>query len=298
MRGLRQISRFIPSGPRRPRPRVAVALAAALLGGVALPATVAPAHALEAPVITEARLLKQLYLIGVSRVARGNPAGAVQPFQVVSEVAPELPEGHYSLAMAMVLADFAHRARALPIVDKALALSPSHPLYAAVRVLADPASSTLRDDGALWLTAAGAERMRGAVAGMGRVADARNARYLAPVLGAMQPTGDAAYPERLAGFDRMIGQGGKIAVAKLGEGVAFGQLFTLNLADNRFDGHRGEAVALLPGGVQSLTEAQPSYLGEVETMEVLVDHRAHARSGETPRFVRLGRTNEKLALAR
>src|SRR5690349_19882974 len=89
---------------RRARPVIAAALAALL--GAAVPAIgAAPAHAEEAA-ITEGRLLKQLYLIGVSRLARGDAAIAVQPFQVVSEVAPELPQAHYSLAMAMVLSDF------------------------------------------------------------------------------------------------------------------------------------------------------------------------------------------------
>src|SRR5690349_13106265 len=110
---------------------VAAALVAGMLAFTALPAGATPAQAGDA--IAEARLLKQLYLIGLSRMARGDAVAAIGPFQVVTEVAPELTEAQHLLAVAMVVGDFPRRARALPIIDKALAAEPSHPLYNIVR---------------------------------------------------------------------------------------------------------------------------------------------------------------------
>jgi hypothetical protein len=81
--------------PRRP---VVAALAAAMLALAALPAGASPAQAGDP--VAEARLLKQLYLIGLSRMARGDAAAAVGPFQVVTEVAPELTEAQHLLAAA------------------------------------------------------------------------------------------------------------------------------------------------------------------------------------------------------
>src|SRR5690606_10288952 len=95
------------------------ALAALLVLLAAAPLGAAPRSVGEP--VTEARLLKQLYLIGLGRMARGDPEAAVAPFQVVTEVAPELVEAQQLLAAAMVLSDFGRRRRALPIIDKALA---------------------------------------------------------------------------------------------------------------------------------------------------------------------------------
>src|SRR5438270_599542 len=70
---------------------------------------VTPAAAEPATIGAPTHIAQQLYLNALARVARGNPAGAVAPFQVLAEVAPELPSLHHSLAYAMLLADFARR---------------------------------------------------------------------------------------------------------------------------------------------------------------------------------------------
>jgi hypothetical protein len=256
------------------RPVVAAVLAV-LLALMALPVGTSPAQAGDA--VTEARLLKQLYLIGLSRMARGDAAAAVGPFQVVTEVAPELVEAQHLLATAMVVADFSRRARALPIIDKALAAEPAHPLYNIVRVMADPASSTLRDDGALYITPAAAERIREALPRLARAPRAYNARYLAPVLAGIEPTGEAAYPQRLPRFAGLLGPHGRVALAKLAEGVPFTRLFAVSIADERFAPHMRDAVAGLPRGVLNLASGEesppfgPTARSGQATMEILLD---------------------------
>jgi hypothetical protein len=257
------------------RCQVVAAFVAMMLALLALPAGASPAQAGDA--ITEARLLKQLYLIGLSRMARGDAAAAVSPFQVVTEVAPELVEADHLLATAMVLADFGRRERALPIIDRALAAEPEHPLYNVVRVIADPASSTLRDDGALYFTAAGAARFEVALPGVARAPRAYNARYLVPVLASAEPTGDATFPLRLPRFAGMLGAGGKVAVGKLAEGVPLARLFAMSIADERFAPHTRDAIARLPRGVFDLASGAetPQYGPTADsgqrTMEVLFD---------------------------
>src|SRR5690242_21784275 len=66
---------------------VLAALVVAMLAFTALPAGATPAQAGDA--IAEARLLKQLYLIGLSRMARGDAVAAIGPFQVVTERSEE-----------------------------------------------------------------------------------------------------------------------------------------------------------------------------------------------------------------
>jgi hypothetical protein len=257
------------------RKRVAAAMVAALLAFSVAPAGAAPAKAGDP--VAEARLLKQLYLIGLSRMARGDAAAAVGPFQVVTEVAPELAEAQHLLATAMVLSDFGRRERALPIIDKALAAAPRHPLYEVVRVLADPAASRLRGDGALYFSAAAAARLGEAAADLARAPGAYNARYLAPVLAALEPTGEAALPQRLPRFAAMLGPGGRVAVARLAEGVPLGRLFAMSIADERFAPYVRGAVASLPRGVHDLAGGResPPFGATAEsgqaTMELLLD---------------------------
>jgi hypothetical protein len=257
------------------RQRVAAALVAGMLAFAALPAGASPALAGDA--IAEARLLKQLYLIGLSRMARGDAVAAIGPFQVVTEVAPELSEVQHLLAVAMVVADFPRRSRALPIIDKALADEPSHPLSTIVRVMADPESSVLRSDGALYMTAAAATRLREALPRLERAPRAYNARYLAPVLEGMEPTGEADWPARLPGFARLLGPDGRVALAKLGEGVPFSRLFAMSIADERFAPHVRNVVASLPSGVVNLASGEetppfgPTAQSGQATMEILFD---------------------------
>jgi hypothetical protein len=258
--------------PRRP---VVAAFVAAMLALTALPAGASPAQAGDP--VAEARLLKQLYLIGLSRMARGDAAAAVGPFQVVTEVAPELTVAQHLLAVAMVVSDFSRRARALPIIDKALAAEPSHPLYNVVRVIADPEASSLREDGALYLTAAGAARIRAARPRLADAPRAYNARFRAPVLAGLEPTGEAAWPERLPRFAALLGRDGRVALAKLAEGVPFARLFAMSIADERFAPHVRSAVATLPSGVVNLASGEetppfgPTAQSGQATMELLLD---------------------------
>lgn len=200
------------------------------------------------------QMLRQLYLSGMARLARGDPAGAITPFQVASEVAPELPQTHYSVALAMVIADFSQRERALPSVERALAVDPRHPLYNVLRVFADPQLSTLASDGSLYLTAAGASHLADAAGQLKGDRSAQNGRYLVVVLAAIERTGDARYPYRLAGFNRMIGQNGTVRLPQWSEAQAFGRLFTVSVPDGQFTTYEPRMIARLQNGLDSLSQ--------------------------------------------
>jgi len=203
-----------------------------------------PAHA--APDETgEARLLKRHYLAGLSRIVRGDPAGAVAAFRQVSEGAAMLPQAHYALAAAMVLADFEHRERALPLVERALAAEPSQPLYEIVRLIADPALAVRRGDG-LHFRADAARRLAAAAGRLGAAPEAYNGVYLAAALAALEPTGDPRYPVRLAKLDAMLGAGGRIALMPFDDSFTFGRLFALAVPDSRFE------AALRPAAVTAM----------------------------------------------
>jgi hypothetical protein len=260
---------------------VRAAMLGVLLAATAIPVGSSFAHTED--VVTEARLLKQLYLIGLSRVARGDPAGAVAPFQVITEVAPELTEAHHLLAAAMVLADFRRRERALPIIARALAVDPSHPLYNVVHVMADPALSRLRDDGALYLSTAGASKVEAALPALARRSHGYNARYLAPLLDGAEATDDPAFPRRLPHFADKLGPRGSLVLAKLSEPVPFGRFFAVSITDERFAPRVRETVASLPAGVVDLAAATQTAPNDVTamsgqaTMELLLDRSAIRR---------------------
>lgn len=261
---------------RAPERRLLIgALVASLIVLAAAPLGAAPRSVGEP--VTEARLLKQLYLIGLGRMARGDPDAAVAPFQVVTEVAPELVEAQHLLAAAMVLSDFGRRQRALPIIDKALAAEPGHPLYTVVRAIADPAASSLREDGALYFTPSGAARMKAALEGLAKAPRAYNARYLAPVLAAMEPTPEPAFPERLPRFAALLGRDGRVAVGGGRATVPFARLFAMSIDDERFAPHVRDVVAVLPRGVFNLASGNetlpfgPTANSNQGTMELLLD---------------------------
>src|SRR5690606_28103337 len=121
------------------------------------------------------------------------PQGAADLFRLAAEVAPELPQMHFSLGLAKLLADWQRREEALPSIDAALYADPLNALYGAAKVLADPALSRLGADGALHLTSEGAERLRAAAAALGTERTAVNGRYLAAVLSAARASGDAEF---------------------------------------------------------------------------------------------------------
>lgn len=261
---------------RAPERRLLIgALVASLIVLAVAPLGAAPRSVGEP--VTEARLLKQLYLIGLGRMARGDPDAAVAPFQVVTEVAPELVEAQHLLAAAMVLSDFGRRQRALPIIDKALAAEPGHPLYTVVRAIADPVASSLREDGALYFTPSGAARMKAALEGLAKAPRAYNARYLAPVLAAMEPTSEPVFPERLPRFAALLGRDGRVAVGGGRATVPFARLFAMSIDDERFAPHVRDVVAVLPRGVFNLASGNetlpfgPTANSNQGTMELLLD---------------------------
>jgi hypothetical protein len=232
----------------RARPAALIALVVAVIAFTAAPGGHAVAQT------AKTHLVEQLYLTGLARVARGDPASAESAFRVASEVAPGVPQIHYSLALTMMLSDFGRRERALSEIDKALAADPQQPLFSIVRVMADPALSTLRNDGALYLTPDGAARLRGATDRLGNASDGYNARYLAPVLSRLEPTGESAHPYRLDGFASMVGQRGTVRLSPMGEAPqAFGRLFVVSVPDAQFSPYEGGFVSRLRNGLNDLS---------------------------------------------
>lgn len=212
-------------------------------------------------------LLRQLYTSGLARMAKGDPAGATEVFRIAAEVAPELPQLHYSLGLAQVLADWKNREQALPSIEAALRVEPSNPLYGIAKVFADPALSQLGHDGALRLTPSGAERLRAASAAVGQDKTAINGRYLAAVLGSVQATGDSRHPLQLAGFDRMLGAGGKVRLPKWNDPQAFGRLFSAAVPDAALQAYEPRMVGRLQQGLESLS---PENLRRMQMRERLL----------------------------
>jgi hypothetical protein len=221
-------------------------------GGVAAasPEEAAKQAAVSGP---QSRVAQQLYLNGLARIARGNPAGAITPFQVLSEVAPELPSMHHSLAYALLLADFARRDQALAAAEKAVAQAPGNPLFAIVRTLSDDKESRLGTDGGLYLTAGAAETIRQNIGQLAGERSAANGRYLATVLGQQETTGDDRFPVRIAGFGAMLGDGGKVHLADGQATFAFGRLFAAAVPESDFAGYEPRMVARLQGGLDALS---------------------------------------------
>jgi hypothetical protein len=234
-------------GPAR---RSIAIVAAAVLLLAASPAALGQNRP-EAPVAST-HLLRQLYTSGLARMAKGDPAAAADVFRVAAEVAPELPQMHFSYGLARVLADWRRREHALPSIEAALRAAPANPLYRVGKILADPALSQLGRDGALHLSPAGAAQLRAATEALGREKVAVNGRYLAAVLGAAQTTSDARHPLLLAGFDRMIGPGGKVRLPKWQEAQAFGRLFAATVPEAELQAYEPRMLARLQQGLDSL----------------------------------------------
>lgn len=201
----------------------------------------------------QTHLLRQLYTSGLARMAKGDPQGAADLFRLATEVAPELPQMHFSLGLAKLLADWQRREEALPSIDAALYADPANALYGTAKVLADPALSRLGADGALHLTPEGAERLRAAAAALGTERTAINGRYLAALLSEARASGDAQYPLRLAGFDRMIGAGGKIRLPGWQDSQPFGRLFAAAIPDSELQAYEPRLIARLQDGLYSLS---------------------------------------------
>jgi Caspase domain len=232
-----------------------VACAAVLLGlAAAAPAGAQPA---EQPRATTT-ILNKIYTSGVARMSRGDAKGAAGAFQTVAEVAPELAAPSYALALAQILADFGKREEALPTVSRALGADSGHPLAGLVTVLANPAMSELRGDGALYLTAEAADRIRAATGQIGAAqATMRNGRYAAAYLGTIEASGDARFPARLPGFDR-IAQSGKVKLPNIADEQIFGQLFAATVPVESFAPYEPRLIARLQDGLSSLAQNQSS----------------------------------------
>src|SRR5689334_24857274 len=114
--------------------RLGAAAAAALMLCLPCPKS-ARAQGLPESASAHTHLLRQLYISGLARMAKGDPAGASEAFRIAAEVAPELPQMHYSLGLAQVLADWDKREKALPSIEAALSADPSNPLYGIAKVL-------------------------------------------------------------------------------------------------------------------------------------------------------------------
>jgi hypothetical protein len=210
-----------------------------------------------APSSGQTHVAQQLYLSGLARMARGDAAGALGPFQVLAESVPELGATHYALATALLLSDFDRRGRrALPVAEAALAREPGNPLYAVVRTLSDPARGTMRADGALYLTEEAGAEMKNAAAALPATRSATNGRFLATVFGNLEPTGDAQYPWRLPGFSRMIAPGFSAEVPGLPPGNGLGRLLAASLPENGFASYEGRLVGRLQDGLASLSPEQ------------------------------------------
>jgi hypothetical protein len=218
----------------------ALALALMVVVGETRAQTTGEAH----PV--QSQMLRQLYLNGVARITRGDAAGAVAPFLVTSQIAPELAQTHYSLAVAQMMADFAQRERSLPAIDRALALDPGNPLYAIVKVLADPALSTLAADGALYLGPTGAARIDDAAKRFVDDKAATDGRRLAPLLARREKTTDESHPQRLVGFAVMIAPNGQ----------TLGRLLAVTVPEGLFTVYEPRMVARLrPNPLSSAVNA-------------------------------------------
>jgi hypothetical protein len=198
-------------------------------------------------------VLAKIYQSGNARLSRGDAGGALGAFKVVAEIAPELSDAQVSEAVAALLADFAHRDAAAQMLAKA---DPSNPLVQVLGVFADPQYSQLRDDGALYVTSAGAARLRDAGPRLVTDKAARNGRYVAMFLASGQNTGDANFPLRYTDFNKMIGQGGQFKLPEWTQAVLFGQLFVLTIDENQFAPYEPRLIARLQNGLKSLEDNQ------------------------------------------
>jgi hypothetical protein len=213
-------------------------------------------------------------------MAKGDAAGALLPFEVTSEVAPELPQTHYAVGVALLIADFAHRERALAALGRALDAEPGNPLFQIAAVIADERRSLLRADGALYLTAEAAATLDAATARLREEKAALNGRYLAALLGEREATGDPAHPERLAGFAGMVGSQGRVRLPEWREAQPLGRLLALAIPDAQFASYEPRMVARLQNGLDSLSPENQRHLRVKARLEAV---RGHFRPEPGPR---------------
>ena len=189
---------------------------------------------------TKTEFASRMFTSAMGRIARGEPAGAVRLLNVLVEIAPELPELHYSQALAMTLADFDRREQALPAIEQALAREPGNPLYALLRTIVDPRQSEVRGAD-LYVSA----DLRAVSQGLADQGNARNAKFLGRVFAAIEPSGDHRLPYRVPGFAGLVGNGGFVKIAAGAEPVALGQLLALTVPSDRFAPYEAQLVAMV-----------------------------------------------------
>jgi predicted nucleic acid-binding Zn-ribbon protein len=233
-----------------------VALAAGLWMG--LPSTQAVAQDKPAAGKVSTNILAKIYDSGYARMSRGDVNGAVSAYQTVADIAPEVGEANYQLALAMVLADFAKREQALPVIARAQSADPSNPVTSVIAAFANPALTQLRPDGALYLSREAAERVRVAAGQVQGYSSARNGRFLAAFLGSAENTNDPAWPARFVGFNKAIGQGGKLRLPQWSSDLDFAQLFAVSVADAKLAPFEPRLIARLQDGLNSLQANQGS----------------------------------------
>ena len=224
--------------------------------GAAGPAsTLRPPAAAEFVDAIHAGLFQHLFLSGVADLVRGDPAGAADIFDVTAHVADDLPQMQYLLALARVLSDFDHRDRALATIQRIVAEDPDQPLYAILAVLADPRSSVLGRDGALYLTPDGARQLSAAASKLTTRQDAYNGKYFAMLVEALEGTGDRALPQRIDGFARMLGQGRTIVLPNVPAPQALGRLLVLAIPGEQLARYERRFLTGATGGREAAMPA-------------------------------------------
>jgi tetratricopeptide (TPR) repeat protein len=210
---------------------VAAGWIAAVLATAAAAQSVSPDSLRAAARTGRTHFFEQYYQAGLARLASGDAARALPLFETASDVAPDLPQLHYQVALAQVLADFRERQLALPAIRRAMAGDPANPVYRILAALADPALSTPGADGGLYFTPEGAALVAAAMPKIADLRDAANARYFVPVLATIEPTGIVVLPKRLPGFATTLGTRQPVTLPRVAEPQTVGRLLMVAVGD-------------------------------------------------------------------
>ncbi|HUB94978.1 MAG TPA: hypothetical protein VL993_03625 [Stellaceae bacterium] len=223
---------------------------AALWAATAAAQAVSPTTLREAARSGRTHLFEQYYQAGLGRLAGGDAARALLLFETASAVAPNVPELQYQVALSRLLSDFAKRELALPPIRKALAADPRNPVYRIIDAMADPALSLPGADGGLYLTPAGVALVTEAARDLGSAREAYNAKYFAPVLATLEPTGIAELPKRLPGLATKLGTRQPVTLPRVAEPQNIGRLLMVSVTDATLRPYEEAFVErLLDGGV-------------------------------------------------
>lgn len=208
------------------------------------------------------RILDKVYASANERLAQGRSREAAEGFRIVADAVPELPEPNAAAALALALSNWSLREKAVPYVRRALTVEPANPLAAIVTSIADPALSVLRNDGALYLTRLGAERLAraGELLNADDYPGLRNGtRPLARFAASGEATGDPYFPKRIPRFGALM------------RTAAFGTMFIVDVPAPRFAVYDARIVATMRNAVEMLAANQRrledlrARLGDVRT---------------------------------